>query len=246
MDRGSTGSESTSATRRQSASSSKGSFYCFPRSTGSTSEQPTSSSPPFAALRIRTDTAKRFKKVDNATAGVWKMPLVAERKFRRLNAPKLVKEVYLGVRFVNGERREAETRRPSPDSITHLLTGPRALLDPCPLMPRPKGFSNRNLREPLARLLGQSPAQPGRMSYDLWRLRLHASSKASRGPTDTSSPCLLEDRPLLLTPLCPAPAPRTRLAGQPPRRPKTPLFAEPSTNWKTKFILWCQRERLAA
>jgi hypothetical protein len=39
----------------------------------------------------------------------------------------------------------------------------------------PKGFSNRDLREPLARLLGQSPAQlrPGRMSYDLRRLRLH-------------------------------------------------------------------------
>ena len=33
---------------------------------------------PFAALRLRTDAAKRFKKVANATAVIWKMLLVAE------------------------------------------------------------------------------------------------------------------------------------------------------------------------
>lgn len=39
----------------------------------------------------------------------------------------------------------------------------------------PQGFSNKNLREPLARLLGIDPAlmTQGRMSYDLRRLRLH-------------------------------------------------------------------------
>ena len=36
------------------------------------------------------------------------MLLVAEKKFRRLNSPELVKEVYLGVRFANGERRKEE------------------------------------------------------------------------------------------------------------------------------------------
>ncbi len=65
---------------------------------------------PSAALRLRTDAAKRFEKVENATAVIWKMLRVAERKFRRLNAPELVKEVYLGVRFANGERRKEETR----------------------------------------------------------------------------------------------------------------------------------------
>jgi len=40
---------------------------------------------------------------------------------------------------------------------------------------QPRGFSNRELREPLARLLGVPPAQltQGRMTYDLRRLRLH-------------------------------------------------------------------------
>jgi putative transposase len=57
---------------------------------------------PFAALRLRTDAAKRFKKIGNATAIIWKMLLVAERRFRRLTAPERAKEVYLGVQFVNG------------------------------------------------------------------------------------------------------------------------------------------------
>jgi putative transposase len=65
---------------------------------------------PSAVLRLRTDAAKRFEKVENATAVIWKMLLLTERKFRRLNAPELVKEVYLGVRFANGERRKEDTQ----------------------------------------------------------------------------------------------------------------------------------------
>ena len=42
---------------------------------------------PFAGLRLRTDAAKRFKKVENAQAVIWKMLLVAEKRFRRLKAP---------------------------------------------------------------------------------------------------------------------------------------------------------------
>jgi hypothetical protein len=45
---------------------------------------------PFAALRLRTDAAKRFKRVENATAVIWKMLLVAQQRFRRLNAPELM------------------------------------------------------------------------------------------------------------------------------------------------------------
>lgn len=57
---------------------------------------------PFAALRLRTDAAKRFKNVDNATAVIWKMLLVAERRFRRLKSPELVELVYNGVVFTDG------------------------------------------------------------------------------------------------------------------------------------------------
>jgi putative transposase len=57
---------------------------------------------PFAALRLRTDAAKRFKRSDRATAVIWKMLLVAEQRFRRLNAPHLLAKVYAGVRYVDG------------------------------------------------------------------------------------------------------------------------------------------------
>jgi transposase-like protein len=56
---------------------------------------------PFAALRLRTDAAQRFKRCDRATAVIWKMLLVAERRFRRLNAPHLLAKVYAGVRYVD-------------------------------------------------------------------------------------------------------------------------------------------------
>ena len=63
---------------------------------------------PFAALRLRTDAAKRFRKVENATAVIFQMLLIAEKRFRRLNAPELLQEVYLGVKFVNGLPEEEE------------------------------------------------------------------------------------------------------------------------------------------
>jgi transposase-like protein len=49
----------------------------------------------FAGLRQRTDAAKRYKKVDNATAVIWKLLLLAEQRLR-------MKEVFLGVQFRDG------------------------------------------------------------------------------------------------------------------------------------------------
>jgi transposase-like protein len=57
---------------------------------------------PLAMLRLRTDAAKRFKRVDRATAVIWKMLMIAEKRFRRLNAPGLLEKVYAGVRFQDG------------------------------------------------------------------------------------------------------------------------------------------------
>ena len=48
--------------------------------------------------------AKRFKKVEKATAVIWKLLLLAERRFRRLNAPELLAEVWQGAPFVDGVR----------------------------------------------------------------------------------------------------------------------------------------------
>ena len=57
---------------------------------------------PFAALRLRTDAAKRYKRVDRATAVIWKMLMIAEKRFRRLKAPEVMRDVYDGAQYVDG------------------------------------------------------------------------------------------------------------------------------------------------
>lgn len=57
---------------------------------------------PFASVRLRTTAAKRYKRVENATALIWKLLLIAEKTFRRLNAPHLLAAVFAGVKYVDG------------------------------------------------------------------------------------------------------------------------------------------------
>jgi transposase-like protein len=65
---------------------------------------------PFAVLRLRTDAAKRYKKIENATAVIWKMLLLAEQRFRRLNSPEKLMQVYLEFGFQEGNE-ETETKQ---------------------------------------------------------------------------------------------------------------------------------------
>ncbi|MFH0343731.1 MAG: hypothetical protein ACHBNF_16770 [Chromatiales bacterium] len=62
-------------------------------------------------MRLRTDAAKRFKKVENATALIWKIMMVAETTFRRLNAAGLLKAVYRGIPFADGIGKNDHTLR---------------------------------------------------------------------------------------------------------------------------------------
>ena len=55
-------------------------------------------------MRLRTAAAKRFKKVDNSTAVIWKTLLIAEKTFRRLDAPELLADVARGEVYVDGVR----------------------------------------------------------------------------------------------------------------------------------------------
>jgi putative transposase len=53
-------------------------------------------------VRLRTTAAKRFKKVENATALIWKLLQVAESTFRRLKGAELLPAVYAGVQYTDG------------------------------------------------------------------------------------------------------------------------------------------------
>ena len=63
-------------------------------------------------MLARTTAAKRFKRVENATAVIWKTLLVAEQTFRRLDAPELLAAVAEGVTYNNGVR-----VKPSPATV---------------------------------------------------------------------------------------------------------------------------------
>ena len=82
-------------------------FYDFPREHWQHLRTTNPVESPFAALRLRTDAAKRYKRVDRATAVIWKMLMIAEKRFRRLKAPGLMRDVYLGTLYMDGMAIEA-------------------------------------------------------------------------------------------------------------------------------------------
>lgn len=86
-------------------------FYRFPREHWKHLRTTNVVESPFAAVRLRTRAAKRYKKVSNATALIWKVLLVAQSRFRKLDAPELLSEVYQGVPYVDGLRASAPARR---------------------------------------------------------------------------------------------------------------------------------------
>ncbi|MBZ4336749.1 IS256 family transposase [Corallococcus sp. AS-1-12] len=57
---------------------------------------------PFASLRLRTDAAKRFRKVENATVLLWKLLLVAQKSFRKLDAAEHLRDVLAGRTYEDG------------------------------------------------------------------------------------------------------------------------------------------------
>ncbi|MBS0180934.1 MAG: transposase [Nitrospira sp.] len=57
---------------------------------------------PFSSVRLRTDVARRYKCVEGAKAIIWKMLRVAEKSWRKLNAPQLLPLVASGMKFKDG------------------------------------------------------------------------------------------------------------------------------------------------
>jgi transposase-like protein len=77
-------------------------FYSFPKEHWTHLRTTNVVESPFSSVRLRTDAAKRFRKVQNATAMIWKLLQVAEKNFRSLKAAELLPDVYEGKVFVDG------------------------------------------------------------------------------------------------------------------------------------------------
>lgn len=77
-------------------------FYQFPREHWRHLRTTNVVESPFAAVRLRTTAGKRYKRVESATALIWKLLQVAQQTFRRLNAPELLPAVYAGAQCIDG------------------------------------------------------------------------------------------------------------------------------------------------
>ena len=66
---------------------------------------------PSAGLRLRTDAAKRYRRVDRAIAVIWKMLMEAESRFRRPQSQVLLMDVYQGAEYIDGSRNEPTIER---------------------------------------------------------------------------------------------------------------------------------------
>jgi len=77
-------------------------FYAFPHEHWRHLRTTNIVESPFASVRLRTDASRRYKRVEGATAIIWKMLQVAEQSWRKLNAPELLPLVASGMTFKDG------------------------------------------------------------------------------------------------------------------------------------------------
>ncbi len=83
-------------------------FYAFPQEHWRHLRTTNIVESPFAAVRIRTDASRRYKRVEGAQAIIWKMLRVAVTSWRKLNAPELLPLVASGVPFKDGRMTRSE------------------------------------------------------------------------------------------------------------------------------------------
>jgi transposase-like protein len=79
------------------------SFYDFPQGHWKHLRTSNPVESPFAAVRLRTEAGKRYKRVAGATALIWRVLMVAEQRFRRLDAPELLAAVFAGQTYADGQ-----------------------------------------------------------------------------------------------------------------------------------------------
>ena len=89
-------------------------FYDFPKEHWKHLRTTNPVESPFASVRLRTNAGKRYKRVQGATALIWRVLMVAEQRFRKLNAPELLPLVYGGQQYQDGKpvkNEKTSTRR---------------------------------------------------------------------------------------------------------------------------------------
>jgi hypothetical protein len=136
---------------------------------------------PFDAVRLRTAAAKRFKKVENATALIWRLLLVVEQHFRKLNAPPLCADVFAGVACRDGVR--VGTAK-STASLEHAeqVAARRCVYTPIDETSRREVHCGTAFQPPRRQVLAREPVGESEIGGELWH---RPRPKAGSGPTMT-------------------------------------------------------------
>ena len=79
------------------------SFYDFPKEHWVHLRTTNIVESPFDMIRLRTNAARRFKRVDNASAMIWKLLRIGEKAWRSLKGSELLRDVYEGTKCVDGK-----------------------------------------------------------------------------------------------------------------------------------------------
>jgi putative transposase len=79
------------------------SFYGFPKEHWVHLRTTNIVESPFDIVRLRTNAARRYKRVDNATAIIWKLLRIGEKAWRCLKGAEHLRHVYDGATFVDGK-----------------------------------------------------------------------------------------------------------------------------------------------
>jgi len=96
-------------------------FYSFPKEHWVHLRTTNVVESPFGSVRLRTDAVKRFKKVQNATAMIWKLLQGAQKSFRSVEGFWLLQSIYDSSVFEDGIAKQ-ESRvleRMAPDGYLH-------------------------------------------------------------------------------------------------------------------------------
>jgi len=79
------------------------SLYAFPREHWVHLRTTNIVESPFDMIRLRTNAARRFKRVENANSIIWKLLVLAEKAWRSLKGAELLRDVYDGKKFVDSK-----------------------------------------------------------------------------------------------------------------------------------------------
>ena len=95
-------------------------YYDFPREHWKHLRTSNVVESPFSRVRLRTTASRRFKSQVNATCLIWKTMMIAEMRFRKLNADQSWLQKWLMEHDTKTEKKSKRTGTP-PNSFTHLL-----------------------------------------------------------------------------------------------------------------------------